>query len=118
VFLPINFPATRNPFLVGKTIDELASMPTPQPQPGNLDEEMKVLELMRFKRAAKALLRAEAQVSNRTPLSLLDVDRLWALFVKNPNLVKLVRAVLVLLDNDMKEVLCMETYVLFYPQCD
>ena len=65
VFLPINFPPTRNPFLVGKTIDELASMITPQPQPGNLEEEMKVLELLRYKRAAKGLLRAEAQISNR-----------------------------------------------------
>ena len=65
VFLPISFPPTRNPFLVGKTIDELAAMITPQPQPGNLEEEMKVLELLRYKRAAKGLLRAEAQISNR-----------------------------------------------------
>lgn len=102
--LPSDFPFSRNPFLVGKSIDDLAMLEAPQPQPGNLEEELKVLELLRFKRAAKALLRAEAQVCNRTPLELRDLDRLWTRIGENIALSKLIRAVMTLLDNDNSEI--------------
>ena len=99
VFLPFEFPAKRNPFLLGKTVDELATMVTPQPAAGNLEEELKVLELMRYKRAAKALLKAEAQVTNRLPVSLQDVERVYFRMSEDPHTEKLVRAVATLLGN-------------------
>ena len=99
VFLPVEFPAQRNPFLLGKTVDELATMMTPQPAAGNLEEELKVLELLRYKRAAKALLKAETQVCNRLPISLQDMERLYFRMAEDPHTEKLVRAVATLLAN-------------------
>ena len=64
VILPMEFPGNRNPFLLGKSVDDLATLLAPTPTPGKIEEELKVLELLRYKRAAKALLRAEAQVLN------------------------------------------------------
>jgi hypothetical protein len=83
VILPMEFPSRRNPFLLGKNVDELASLRAPPPTPGNLDEELKVLELLRYKRAAKALLRAESQVLNKLPINLPDVERIWSRVVED-----------------------------------
>ena len=83
VILPMEFPSKRNPFLLGKNVDELAVLHAPPPTPGKLDEELKVLELLRYKRAAKALLRAEAQVLNKLPLNLADVEVIWARLVED-----------------------------------
>ena len=44
VFLPVDFPSTRNPFLLGKSVDDLAIMVAPQPEAGNLEDELKVRE--------------------------------------------------------------------------
>jgi hypothetical protein len=52
-FLPVDFPKTRNPFLFGKSVDHLVDIIAPHPEMGNTAEELKVLELMRFKRASK-----------------------------------------------------------------
>ena len=104
VMLPKDFPGTRNPFLLGKDVDELASLTPPQPEAGNLEEEMKVLELLRYKRAARALIRAEAQVLNNLPISLYDVDRLLARMNDDPNIEKLIRSVYTLMDNDRMDV--------------
>jgi hypothetical protein len=100
VMLPHEFPNTRNPFMLGKTVDELAYMIPPHPEPGNVEIELKVLELLRYQRAAKALIRAEAQVLNRLPVSLQEVERLLLKMNDDLNLEKLIRCVCTLLDND------------------
>ena len=100
VFLPTDFPKSRNPFLLGKTVDELAFLLPPQPDPGNLGEELKVLELLRYKRASKALLKAEAQVLNKLPVALPDLEKIFLRIDNDMNVEKLVRAVCVFLDND------------------
>ena len=76
-FLPLDFPVSRNPFILGKDVDGLAALEGPRPEPGNIAMELKALEFLRYKRAAKALLRAEAQVHNRMPLNLEDIEYLW-----------------------------------------
>ena len=42
VMLPLGFPAKRNPFLLAKTIDELAVANVPHPEAGDVEEELKV----------------------------------------------------------------------------
>jgi hypothetical protein len=103
VMLPMNFPNKRNPFMLGKTIDELANVVPPQPEAGNVDEELKVLELLRYKRASRALLRAESQVLNRLPIDLFDLERLLSRISDDSNVEKLIRCVYTLLDNDRKD---------------
>ena len=100
VFLPMEFPSTRNPFLLGKSVDELAEMVAPKPTPGNLQEELKVLEIMRYKRTSRALLRAESQIINKLPLFLPELEDLWHKMSRDPHTDRLVRCCLVLLDND------------------
>jgi len=100
VMLPMNFPNTRNPFMLGKTIDELAIVVPPHPEAGNVDEELKVLELLRYKRAARALLRAESQVLNRLPIELFDVERLLSRMAEDMNVEKLARSICTIIDND------------------
>jgi len=100
VMLPMNFPNIRNPFMLGKTIDELAALIPPHPESGNVDEELKVLELLRYKRTARALLRAESQVLNRLPVSLFDLERLLSRMADDSNIEKLIRCVGALIDND------------------
>ena len=75
VFLPMEFPNSRNPFLLGKSVDELAEMVAPKPTPGNLQEELKVLEIMRYKRTSRALLKAESQILNKLPLYLHELEK-------------------------------------------
>ena len=104
VFLPVEFPGKRNPFLLGKSVDELAVMVAPQAEPGNLDDELKVLELMRYKRASKALLKAEAQIVNRLPLQLAELEMLWRRMNDDAHTERLVRCVVCLLDNDTAQV--------------
>jgi hypothetical protein len=89
VILPMEFPGRRNPFLLGKNVDELAALHAPPPTPGKLDEELKVLELLRYKRAAKALLRAETQVLNKLPLNLTDIEQIWIRMVEDSGNVSL-----------------------------
>jgi hypothetical protein len=100
VFLPMEFPTFRNPFLLGKGVDQLANLVPPQPEPGNLEEELKVLELLRYKRASKALLKAELMVTNKMPISLQDVEKLWYRMDNDPNLESLIRCICAFLDND------------------
>jgi hypothetical protein len=40
--LPRDFPTTRNPFMLGKPIDELACLLPPHSDPGNKEAELKV----------------------------------------------------------------------------
>ncbi|KAJ1433161.1 hypothetical protein B484DRAFT_447409 [Ochromonadaceae sp. CCMP2298] len=101
--LPGNFPQERNPFLLGKSIDELADITPPHPEPGNTEEELKVLELLRYKRAARALLRAECQVQNNLPVGLHEMERLIGRMGEDENVERLLRATAVLLDNDRTE---------------
>ncbi len=101
VFLPMEFPRTRNPFLLGKTVDELSNLVPPQPEQGNLEEELKVLELLRYKRASKALLRAESQVLNKLPIELPDIERLFLRMSDDFNIEKLIRAVCTFLGNSL-----------------
>lgn len=98
--LPYQFPETRNPFMLGRSVDDLANLVPPHPEPGNTDEELKALELLRYKRASKALIRAEAQVANKLPINLQDVEKLLFEMIDDPNVEKLVRSVSTLLDND------------------
>ncbi|RYG95876.1 hypothetical protein EON65_55275 [archaeon] len=42
VMLPLGFPSKRNPFLLAKTIDELAVANVPHPEAGDVEEELKV----------------------------------------------------------------------------
>lgn len=100
VLLPIEFPETRNPFMLGKSVDDLAYMVTPQSAAGNREDELKVLELLRYRRAAKALVRAEAQVLNRLPIELTEVEALMERMKEDLNLERLIRGVCTLLDND------------------
>jgi hypothetical protein len=100
VMLPRDFPSARNPFLLGKTVDELAQLIPPNPEAGNMEEELKVLELLRYKRASRALIRAEAQIMNNLPLTLPDVERLLLRMADDSNVDKLIRSVCTLLDND------------------
>lgn len=100
VFLPMEFPTFRNPFLLGKGVDQLANLVPPQPEPGNLEEELKVLELLRYKRASKALLKAELMVTNKMPISLQDLEKLWYRMDNDPNLESLIRCICAFLDND------------------
>lgn len=103
VMLPIEFPATRNPFMLSKTIDELAAINPPHPQAGNLEEELKVLELLRYKRASRALIRAEAQVLNKLPIELYGLEQLLERQIDDINLEMLLRSVCTLIDNDGHE---------------
>lgn len=103
VMLPASFPEHRNPFMLGKSVDEMANITPPHPEPGNAEEELKVLELLRYKRASRALLRAEAQVANRLPVSLYDVEKLLTKMTDDFNLEKLLRCVCTLLDNEHAE---------------
>jgi len=100
VILPVEFPITRNPLLLGKTVDDLSNLVPPQPEAGNLEQELKVLELLRYKRAAKALLKAESQVMNKMPVSLQDIERIWYRMSEDENLDKIVRCVCTYLENN------------------
>lgn len=100
VMLPMVFPNHRNPFMLGKTIDELAVANIPRPQPGNVDEEMKVMELLQYKRVSRALLRAEAQMLNRLPIDMVGLERLLERMKDDFNLDKMFRSVCTILDND------------------
>lgn len=100
VMLPVSFPSIRNPFMLGKTIDELATIVPPHPEPGNVEDELKSLELLRFKRASRALLRAEAQILNRLPLNLYEIERLLNRMKDDNNVEVLIRCVCTLIDND------------------
>jgi hypothetical protein len=100
VMLPMYFPNSRNPFLLGKDIDELATLVPPHPEPGNAEEELKVLELLRYKRASKALIRAEAQILNRLPIDLHEVEHWLQKMIDDHHMEKLMRAICTLLDND------------------
>jgi hypothetical protein len=103
VILPVNFPSIRNPFMLGKTVDELATIVPPHPEPGNMEDELKSLELLRYKRASRALLRAEAQVLNRLPINLYDIERVLDRMKDDPNIEMLIRAVCTLIDNDRND---------------
>lgn len=100
VMLPHDFPEHRNPFMLGKTIDELAMLDPPPVEAGNTEMELKVLELLRYKRASKALIRAETQVLNRLPIQLQDIERMLGMMADDINLEKIIRCVCTLLDND------------------
>ena len=99
VFLPHDFPDTRNPFLLGKSVDELALMEAPAPQKGNLNHELKVLELLRYRRAARALLKSEAQALNKLPISMDDLNRIWDKS-DDPDVEIVMRAVITVMVND------------------
>ena len=96
-FLPLDFPFERNPFLLGKTIDGLANLEAPRPEQGNIDMELKALECLRYKRAARCLLRAEAQVTNKMPLQLEDVECLWKRIPTDPHISLLIRVIVTLM---------------------
>lgn len=98
--LPVDFPVTRNPLMLGKTIDDLAQLPIPTPEPGNSEQELRALEFMRYKRASKALLKAEAQVLNKMPILLEDVERVWFLKDQNSNVNALLRVAATILNED------------------
>ena len=100
VMFPNDFPLSRNPFLFGKNVDELCEIIAPTPESGNISEELKVLELMRFKRAAKALLRAEIQIKNSLPINLNDVEELVVKRNSDPHLDLIFRTACTLLYND------------------
>lgn len=97
--LPVDFPTSRNPLMLGKTIDDLAQLPIPAPEPGNSEQELRALEFMRYKRASKALLKAEAQVTNKMPILLEDVERVWLLKDQNSHINALVRVAATILDE-------------------
>lgn len=99
-FLPLDFPFERNPFLLGKTVDGLANLEAPRPEQGNVDMELKALECLRYKRAAKCLLRAEAQVTNKMPLQLEDVECLWKRIPNDPHVSLLIRVIVTLMHPD------------------
>ena len=98
-FLPDDFPSIRNPFMLGKSVDELAILEVVPPKPGNVDDELKMLELLRYKRASNALLKAEIQVQNKLPLTLKDVERLWFRMYEDPNVDAVLRAVCTVVIN-------------------
>ena len=100
IMFPNDFPLSRNPFLFGKNVDELCEIIAPTPESGNISEELKVLELMRFKRAAKALLRAEIQIQNNLPINLVDVEELVVKRNSDPHLDLIFRTACTLLYND------------------
>jgi hypothetical protein len=100
VMLPLGFPNHRNPFMLGKTVDELSAVNPPHPEPGNVEEELRVMELLRYKRASRALLRAEAQMLNKLPLELYQMERLLDRMTDDFNIEKMLRAVCTILDND------------------
>jgi hypothetical protein len=99
-FLPLDFPATRNPFILGQDIDGLAVLEGPRPEPGNSAMELKALEFLRYKRAAKAMLRAEVQVLNKMPLMLEDIEHIWKFLTTDRNVSILIRTVITLLHSD------------------
>ena len=99
-FLPLDFPFERNPFLLGKTVDGLANLEAPRPEQGNIEMELKALEFLRYKRAAKCLLRAEAQVNNKMPLQLEDVECLWKRIPKDAHVSLLIRVIVTLMHPD------------------
>lgn len=101
-FLPSNFPSYRNPFMLGKTVDELAALDVSQPEPGNKEFEMKMLELLRFKRASAALLRIETQLHNKMPLTLKDIERLWYRMHDDRSVDILIRCVCTIIANSKK----------------
>lgn len=100
MLLPAEFPSDRNPFLLAKTIDELSTMDIPKPPPGDLDQELHVLELLRYKRSATALLKAESQVLNKLPISLMELQAVFKRMEEDRNAEMLIRIVGTLLLND------------------
>jgi len=104
-FLPNDFPVARNPFLLGKTVDDLATLEISLPSNGDgkealgSDVELKVLEFLRFKRAADALIKVERQLQNTLPFSLKDVERLWYRMAEDSSSNILVRCVCTVLVN-------------------
>eukprot|EP01041_Mallomonas_annulata_P001768 gene1768-3428_t len=102
-FLPADFPTSRNPFILGKTVEELASLDISPPEAGNLDNEIKMMELLRYKRAAAALLRVERQTENRMPLTIKDVERLWYRMHDDFSVNLLIRAICTIAENTMNE---------------
>lgn len=99
--LPPDFPTRRNPFVLGKSIDQLYILPVPkiEAKRGG-DMEVQILEVLRYKRASKALLRSESVILNKLPLSLLDMDRLTSSISSDVNVEKIVRCVLALIQCD------------------
>jgi len=101
MLLPAEFPSFRNPFLLAKTIDELSGMDIPRPpKGGDLEQELHVLELLRYKRAATALLKAESQLLNKLPVSLVELGAVFKRMEEDRNAEMLLRIVGTLLNND------------------
>lgn len=95
--LPLNFPVRRNPFMLGRDVDGIAALENPAPEPGNMAQELKALEFLRYKRAAKTLLKAEVQLLNRMPLTLDDVEVAFEKMQTDANVNCVIRCVLTLL---------------------
>lgn len=101
VMLPANFPSKRNPFLLGRNIDEMSIINPPAPAKNDIQEELKVLELLRYKRASHTLLRAEVEVFNNLPIKLYELE---SIINKMPSEIiyeKIIRIVSTILDNDL-----------------
>ena len=100
--IPADFPLRRNPFILSKSIDQLVDLMPPDSDPGNKDVELKILELLRFKRASRVLIRAECQYRNKLQYNIKEIDKLLQDSIENKNIDKLVRVVCTFLQNENK----------------
>ena len=58
---------------------------------------------MRYKRASKALLKAESQVLNRLPIAFGELEAIWRRMNDDAHTERLIRCVLTLLANDKSD---------------
>lgn len=96
VLTPLQLPSKRNPFFLTRTIDELSSLAFKP------DENLGIntLEVLRYKRCADALLRAELQILNKIPLTISDLQFIWKLMKSSKDIEILIRCIYTVLMNE------------------
>ena len=96
ILAPMGLPAHRNPFFLSKTIDELSELSF------RIDDGLGIdtMEILRYKRCADALLKAELQSLNKVPLTLADLHFIWKLMKTSNEVDVLIRCIYTILMNE------------------
>ena len=96
VLAPLQLPSKRNPFFLTRTIDEISTLAF------RPDENLGIntMEVLRYKRCADALLRAELQIMNKIPLTMSDLQFMWKLMKSSKDVEILIRCVYTVLINE------------------
>ena len=99
ILTPMQLPSKRNPFFLTRTIDELSTFAF------RPDESIGIntMEVLRYKRCADALLRAELQIMNKIPLTISDLQFIWKLMKSSKDIEVLMRCIYTILINENVE---------------